>query len=154
VNGANADLSALKKLFEGGELPANYRCFFACFNRQQFYEAHEILEELWLAGRGRADADFFKGLIQLAGAFVHLQKSRMRPAAALFRLARANLGKFPARCHGLDTRQVRRLMDQWLGELEAGGFAVNPLPLNPAPRLNLEDGSPPPFGDSNVKNAC
>jgi predicted metal-dependent hydrolase len=137
VSGIHADLSALKKSFEGGELPANYRCFFACFNRQHFYEAHEVLEELWLAERGREDADFFKGLIQLAGAFVHLQKNRVRPAAALFRLARANLEKYPVRCHGLHTGQVGELIEQWLGELEAGSFAVNPL-LKSAPRLNLD----------------
>jgi predicted metal-dependent hydrolase len=143
VRGTNADLIGLKKSFEGGELPASFRCFFACFNRQWFYEAHEVLEELWLAERGRADADFFKGLIQLAGAFVHLQRNRMRPAAALFRLARTNLEKCPVWLHCLDTGQVRDLIEQWLGALEAAEFAVNPLLLKPAPRLNLEGGCPP-----------
>ena len=74
-------------------LPPNYVGFFACFNQQRFFEAHEVLEKLWLAQRGRPDADFFKALIQLAGAFVHLQRNRMRPAGTLLKLARGNLEK-------------------------------------------------------------
>ena len=139
MGSTSADVIVLIKSFEGGKLPPNYCCFFACFNRQWFFEAHEVLEKLWLVERGRANADFFKGLIQLAGAFVHLQRNRMRPAGALFRLARANLEKYPARQQGLDTWQVRTLIEDWLSELEAGEFAVNPLLLKPAPRLNLED---------------
>ena len=93
MNNASADVIALIRSLEENGLPPNYAAFFACFNRQQFFEAHEALELLWLTERGRPDADFFKGLIQLAGAFVHLQRSRMRPAGALLKLARANLEK-------------------------------------------------------------
>ena len=50
-----------------------YRAFFRCWNEQQYYEAHDVLEQLWLNTKS-ADADFFKGLIQAAGAFVHLKK--------------------------------------------------------------------------------
>jgi predicted metal-dependent hydrolase len=137
VRSISADLIALLKTFEGGELPPNYGCFFACFNRQWFFEAHEVLERLWLAERGQAEADFFKGLIQLAGAFVHLQRNRLRPAAALFALARANLEKYPGRHQRLNTLQVRKLIEAWLAELEAGDFAFNPLRLKPAPLLSL-----------------
>ena len=51
-----------------------YRAFFRCWNEQRYYEAHDVLEQLWL-NTDSPDADFFKGLIQAAGAFVHLQKS-------------------------------------------------------------------------------
>ena len=50
-----------------------YRAFFRCWNEQRYYEAHDVLEQLWLK-TDSSDADFFKGLIQAAGAFVHLQK--------------------------------------------------------------------------------
>ena len=48
------------------------------------------------------NGNFYKGLIQLAGAFVHLQKNRLRPSAALFKLAQANLVQFPAFHEQLD----------------------------------------------------
>ena len=77
--------------FRGQSLDAHYLGYFECFNQGLFFESHDVLEELWLAqGRGPNYA-FYKGLIQLAGAFVHLQKNRLRPAAALFRLAQTNL---------------------------------------------------------------
>ena len=69
---------------------SNYLGYFELFNAQLFYEAHDVLEELWLPIRREPQGDFYKGLIQLAGAFVHLQKNRLRPAAALFKLARTN----------------------------------------------------------------
>jgi hypothetical protein len=50
-----------------------YRAFFRCWNEQRYYDAHDVLEQLWLK-TDSSDADFFKGLIQAAGAFVHLQK--------------------------------------------------------------------------------
>ena len=57
-----------------------YLAFFHCWNEQQYDEAHDVLEQLWLNTKTR-DADFFKGLIQAAGAFVHLQKRFEHPLA-------------------------------------------------------------------------
>ncbi len=46
----------------------NYRAYFTCWNQQRYYEAHDVLEQLWL-NKNSPDDDFFKGLIQAAGAF-------------------------------------------------------------------------------------
>lgn len=123
--------------FQGRELAAHYLGFFDCFNHQLFYEAHDVLEELWLADRHGPNGDFFKGLIQLAGAFVHLQKERRRPAAAVFKLARTNLLKYPATHEQLDMVAVLKLVKDWLGWLEADEFKVNPLRERAAPTLGL-----------------
>ena len=124
------------------ESPWQETKMFACFNRSQFYEAHDVLEELWLADRHGPNGNFYKGLIQLAGAFVHLQKDcpkypRLRPAAALFKLAQANFRPYPTRHERLDLVVVHSLIADWLGRLEAGGFAQNPLTPGTAPRLEL-----------------
>ena len=121
--------------FQGRELDAHYLGYFGCFNRQLFYEAHDVLEDLWLPDRRGANGDFYKGLIQLAGAFVHLQKNRLRPAAALFKLAQANLEKYPRQHEHLDLADVLKLIDNWLNELEAGRFEINPLTCKNAPRM-------------------
>lgn len=127
-------------VFQGREQDAHYLGYFDCFNDQLFYEAHDVLEELWLADRHGPNGDFFKGLIQLAGAFVHLQKERLRPSAALFKLARTNLQKYPARHEHLDVMSVLGLIEMWLGWLEGCEFAANPLRERPAPRLALLTG--------------
>lgn len=97
-----------------------------------------MLEQLWLAGGKTApNYAFFKGLIQLAGAFVHLQKGRLRPAVALFRLTEANLSLYPTDHAGLSLSSVLGLVHQWRGWVESDGFNVNPLETQPAPRLIL-----------------
>lgn len=131
-------IAALIGKLRGQELDAHYLGYFECFNRQLFYEAHEVLEELWLPNRQGFNGDFYKGLIQLAGAFVHLQKHRLKPAEALFRLAEGNLKKYPARHESLDLPGILRVIEQWLGELETGNFQVNPLISGRVPQLKPE----------------
>src|SRR2546428_12912527 len=83
----HAKIAALIESCQGHDLDAHYLGYFECFNRELFHEAHDVLEELWLAEKHGPNYSFYKGLIQLAGAFVHLQKHRLRPASALFKLA-------------------------------------------------------------------
>src|SRR5882672_5373001 len=110
---------------QGRDLDAHYLGYFECFNRQLFYEAHDVLEELWLPQRQGANGAFYKGLIQFAGAFVHLQKDRLRPAAALFKLAQANLEKYPREHEHLNLEAVCRLIKKWLEDLETADFKIN-----------------------------
>ncbi len=124
--------------FRGRELDAHYLGYFDCFNRQLFYEAHDVLEDLWLLDKQGNNGSFYKGLIQLSGAFVHLQKNRLRPAAALFKLARANLEKYPSPHEQLDLQLVVRLIGGWLRQLETNEFKVNPLSVANIPRLALQ----------------
>ena len=134
----SAKIAAAIEKFQGGDLDAHYLGYFECFNRQLFYEAHDVLEEIWLAQRKGQNDSFYKGLIQLAGAFVHLQKNRLRPAGALFKLSQANLKKYPATYERLRVENVVRLIEQWLDALESGDFTSNPLSPANAPELRLE----------------
>jgi predicted metal-dependent hydrolase len=113
-----------------------FAAYFTLFNAGRYYDAHDALEALWLPVRRGPEGAYFKGLIQLAGAFVHLQKARTGPAAALFRLADANLARFPSRPHGLDTAAVRGLIAGSLARLAAGAAPAHLL--EPPPRLNFD----------------
>lgn len=122
--------------FEGQGADAHYLGYFDCFNRQLFFEAHEVLEVIWLEQRSGPNGAFFKGLIQLAGAFVHVQKQRWGPAAALLRLAQANLQGYPADYGQLEMARVRRLIEEWLQRLQEAKYPAA-LALERWPRLNL-----------------
>jgi len=124
--------------FQGQALDARYLGYFHCFNHQLFFEAHEVLEDLWLADRHGPNGNFYKGLIQFAGAFVHLQKNRLRPSAALFKLAKANFEQYPAQHEKLNLAAVQWLLSGWLTQLEKGGFQVNPLTPQNRPQLALQ----------------
>ena len=124
-----------------------YRAFFDCWNQQQYYEAHDVLEQLWLNTRS-ADSDFFKGLIQAASAFVHLQKhcehpshathsSRLPPAVRLFGLAEKNLASFAPWHHALDVTALCELLNRYADEIVASDYTINPWSPETAPKLQL-----------------
>jgi uncharacterized protein len=125
-----------------------YVAFFRCWNEQRYYEAHDVLEQLWL-NTNSSDADFFKGLIQAAGAFVHLQKQfqhplhakhskRLPPAVRLFRLAQGNLAGFAPRHHGLDVAALCQLLCTYADEIVASDYTTNPWSPETAPKLKLK----------------
>ncbi len=131
-------MAAFAQQFAGDGVDARYAGYFALFNQQKFYEAHDILEDLWLPDRHGANGNFYKGLIQLAGAFVHLQKNRLRPSAALFKLAAANLEKYPPLHEKLNLAAVLQLITGWLWRLEKDEFTINPLTNALVPQLALQ----------------
>ena len=136
----SAKIAALIEQCRGRDLPAHYLGYFECFNRRLFYEAHDVLEELWLAeGKHGHNYGFYKGLIQFAGAFVHLQKGRLRPAAALFKLSRSYLEKFPAGHQRLDVTALIAIGIEWTEQLEQRDFSENPLEHRAAPLLKVTD---------------
>jgi predicted metal-dependent hydrolase len=127
-----------------------YRAFFQCWNEQRYYEAHDVLEQLWLKTNS-ADADFFKGLIQAAGAFVHLQKrfehplhgkhgKRLPPAVRLFQLAEKNLSRFAPRRLELDVGALCQLLRAYADQIVQGDYKANPWSPETAPRLELSPG--------------
>ena len=131
-------IAAMIESLQGQELDAHYLGYFDCFNRGLFYEAHDVLEDLWLKNKHGPNGPFYKGLIQLAGAFVHLQKNRLRPSAALFKLALTNLETYPDEHERLNAGAVCELIQKWLGSLDSAQFAMNPLTSENSPKLALE----------------
>jgi predicted metal-dependent hydrolase len=124
-----------------------YRAFFRCWNEQRYYEAHDVLEQLWLNTES-SDAAFFKGLIQAAGAFVHLQKRfehpshakhsrRLPPAVRLFRLAERNLANFAPWHYGLDVAALCNLLSRYADEIVASDYKTNPWSPEAAPKLKV-----------------
>lgn len=130
-----------------GALDPRYTGYFACFNEGRYYEAHDVLEHLWLECRD-GNALFYKGLIQVAGAFVHLQKQhlhplhakhgrRLRPAVRLFGLGVANLAPFAPRHLHLDVAALCLSCVRLAEEIEAADYGRNPWSPTALPQLRL-----------------
>ena len=126
-----------------------YHGYFECFNALEYYEAHEVLEDLWHEHRPhRPDASFYQGLIQVAGAFCHLKlhydhpqhpkhSRRLRPSAKLFQLAAARLEAYPTHHHELDVATIISLCRTYRNHLEQAACTTNPWHPANAPQLNL-----------------
>ena|ERR1700677_338827 len=122
------------------ELPGfnrHYTGFFRCFNAQLYYEAHDVLEEVWLPIRGQAQAKYYQGLIQMAGAFVHLKKDRLGPAARLFALALANFEPYPSPHEGIDLVVIRAICRAYRDAIIASEETINPWSSAHPPQLVL-----------------
>jgi len=105
--------------------------FIECFNRQAYYEAHDVLEELWLKTTGER-RDFYKGLIQTAAVFLKLQQDKPEPAMRLAQRAASHLEKYPSQCERVSVEEVLG----WLQDVRHGRNLV--AEQNP-PRLELLD---------------
>jgi hypothetical protein len=126
-----------------------YRAFFHCWNEQRYYEAHDVLEQVWLKTTTTSDdAQYFKGLIQAAGAFVHLQKQfehpthpkhgrRLAPAVRLFRLAEKNLAPLGPQRHEFDLARFREMLGRHAAVIIESEHKVNPWSPQTAPRVSL-----------------
>ena len=88
----------------------------ARYNHHQFFECHEVLEQLWLQTTG-ATRDFYKGLIQAAVAFHHWSRDNRAGALTLARSASRYLKRYQPTCCGIDVEgfvaQFSELF-QWL----------------------------------------
>ena len=131
-----------------GSFQDYYAAFFQLWNTQKYYEAHDVLEQLWLGEKDAELARFYQALIQAAGAFVHLQKNfehpshpkhgrRLRPATRLFDLALRNLEDLPDEFRALDLTRFRKLLARYRQEIAASEFQRNPWSPDTAPRLAL-----------------
>jgi hypothetical protein len=126
-----------------------YRAYFQCWNEQRYYEAHDVLEQVWLKSAISAeDAQYFKGLIQAAGAFVHLQKQfehpthpkhgrRLAPAVRLFRLALKNLEPFGVERHALELTAFREMLSRYERAIAESDHKTNPWRPETAPKVSL-----------------
>jgi predicted metal-dependent hydrolase len=79
--------------------------FVELFNSKRFFEAHEVLEDLWIETEGDIK-DYYKGLIQCAVAFVHLERGNYRGAKKLFRTACGYLNRYPSPLEGIDVEKL------------------------------------------------
>ncbi len=81
------------------------------FNDCEYFEAHDIWEELWADYHGPS-RDFYKGLIQVAVCLYHFGNENIRGAKKLYQSSRKYLGTYRPRHLGLD-------LDKFISELDA-----------------------------------
>jgi len=87
------------------------------FNRGEFFEAHEVLEDVWRAAPA-SEKLFLQGLIQISVAFVHHSRGNHQGAQSLLRRACRNLSGYPAVCEGIDLQGLIASAERWRAALE------------------------------------
>jgi predicted metal-dependent hydrolase len=82
------------------------------FNQERFWEAHEVLEEIWHPAAG-VDRDTIQGLILTAAALVHYQKDEKSVCVSILGRAKEKLSSLD-QFKGLDIGSLRVNIEQIL----------------------------------------
>src|SRR3989442_2502886 len=82
------------------------------FNQERFWEAHELLEEIWHPAKG-VERDTIQGLILTAAALVHYQKNENAVCVSILGRAMEKLGGFD-NFKGLDVKRLRAGIEKTL----------------------------------------
>jgi predicted metal-dependent hydrolase len=88
------------------------------FNDQEFFEAHEVWESLWMESHDD-QRKFVQGLIQAAVALYHFGNGNFGGARKLFRTGKAYMDGVPSPYWGLDVADFWNQMARCFEELHA-----------------------------------
>lgn len=99
------------------------------FNQGRFFDAHEVLEDVWRAAPAE-QKKFLQGLIQLAVALHHHSKGNAVGALSLLKRAARNLAAEPHPARGIRVPDLLHSIREWAGAIEQG------TPLPSLPRLH------------------
>src|ERR1700675_3659230 len=95
------------------------------FNSCEFFEAHEVLEEIWRAAP-ETEKRFWQGLIQIAVAFHHRSVGNTIGAQSLLNRAIGNLSPYPDICGGIQLRPLKVSLENWQRVISKGDTDVLP----------------------------
>jgi len=103
----------------------------ALFNRGDYFECHEVLEEAWTPECGPRRL-FLQSLIHLAVGLYHHRRGNRAGALRQLRKGLRKLTAYLPVCERVDTARLEREVSLALGEMEAGAT------VSPYPRIHLD----------------
>jgi predicted metal-dependent hydrolase len=80
------------------------------FNAREFFDAHEVWEELWHETHGEP-RNFIQGLIQVATALHHFQNSNLKGAKLLCQSFVELLAPYADQYMGMDVKKFKKELD-------------------------------------------
>ena len=111
----------------------------AYFNACEFFEAHEVWEDLWKNYSGDLRL-FYKGLIQSAVALHHFGNGNIRGARKVYRSSRGYLEQYGPMCVGLNVEKFLAEFDACFAEVAASQEEFPHIEINPEliPEITLD----------------
>lgn len=112
------------------------------FNECEFYEAHDVWEELWADYQGPS-REFYQGLIQIAVCLHHFGNENTRGARKLYHSSRRYLEKYRPHHEGLDLEKLLGQMEACCAALLASEEEFPSVAIDPEliPEIHLESPS-------------
>ena len=108
------------------------------FNAGQFFECHEVLEEVWRPARGE-ERLFLQAVIHLAVGFYHHQRSNQTGAKRQLLKGLKKLAGYLPQYRGIDTDRLWREANDVLATISGGRqVAVFPVLWKAIPNVSYE----------------
>jgi len=102
-----------------------YHSGIRLFNAREFYDAHEVWEQVWRESSG-LEKTFLQGLIQAAVALHHHSTGNVIGACSLVERARKNLAACPAEFGNVRVGPLLTSLGEWRAALTNGLSAPAP----------------------------
>jgi uncharacterized protein len=112
-----------RRAMKSSEKEEKFEQGLAHFNAREFFEAHEVWEEVWLV-ESEPEKTFLQGIIQIAAAFHHYRRGNTDGAETLLAAGIVKITRFPAEHRGLAVHDLREEAKWWaraLGETQRPG---------------------------------
>ena len=106
----------------------------AQFNRGEFFEQHETLEDAWIEEQDPIRY-LYQGILQVGVGFYHLSRGNGYGAGRLWARGVALLETFPPACNGIAVAELVAATQRCMAELEARG--VDGFDRSLIPRVRL-----------------
>lgn len=89
------------------------------FNRGEFFDAHEVLEDVWRAAPAH-EKKFLQGVVQIAVAFHHYSTGNRVGMRSVLERAIRNLSEPPGRWNTFDLPQLLISLNEWRVCIDSG----------------------------------
>jgi hypothetical protein len=107
------------------------------FNRGEYFDCHETLEELWVGERG-PERNLYQGILQVAVALHHLENGNFKGALILLQGGPQLLRQVAPVCRGVDLQPLLDATDAIRATLEElGEQRMAELPRAMFPRIRF-----------------
>lgn len=90
------------------------------FNRGEYFEAHEALEEAWKAEAGPV-RELYRGILQIAVVYLHITRLNYPGAIKVYGRAQRWLRGWPETCQGIEVGRLRRDAEAVIAEVQRLG---------------------------------
>lgn len=114
----------------------------ALFNKKEFFDCHEVIEDLWLeTGPEDQYRDLYKGVIQAAAALYQFERGILSGALGLYGTSISYLEKYKPVTLGLNVQKLIEDMNACFASLNSWNGKtkiVLPAPLIPRLDFNFE----------------
>ena len=91
------------------------------FNRSQFYQCHETLEQVWMKKKGN-EREFIQAIIQLAVGYYHYERNNQVGALKLFKAGSERLRRYEPSCLEIDVSKLIKAVETNIDQLSNSGI--------------------------------